>query len=285
LYAIYINEFLRNGSTVTTEEKMYDIPAYYPEHEMLIDPKVKTEMGKASTFEFSMEVSNPWYSCLMQMRTRMRVVYDGKTIFYGRVLSIDTDLYGKRSVHCEGALAFFNDTLMEATKEDEREKISLETYVSDLITTHNNLVEEWKRFELGEVPGNYSNAVNDEQKLSEEDDKKFGTSSWTSIMNCLEELTSQYGGYWNARYENGKNYIDWLKDYINPTKNNQPIEVGSNVVDLSNTVDLNNIFTILIPEGSKNGESIYLDDHLKHTVKTPVVTPKDEGEEEEEPET
>lgn len=279
MYTVYVNEFLRNGSVVTTEETMFSIPGDYLEEEMIEDPKVKNEMGKADTFEFAMEPDNPWYSSLLQMKSRFRVDLDGTTIFFGRVLSITTDMYGKKTVHCEGALAFLLDTLMISTKEEERVEISLPAYIESLIDSHNNLTENWKHFELGEVPGHYSSGIADEQKVVETQNKKFGAGSWTSILNCLEEITSKYGGYLRARHVNGTNYIDLLRYYFKPVKNNQPLRVGENIVDISNTVDVNGLFTALIPEGQAKGKPLYLDDPRSYTVKTPVVKPKEEEEE------
>ena len=280
MFTVYINEFLRNGSVITTQERMFDIPGMYPEDEMIVDPRVKNELGKADTLEFSMEPSNPWYSSLLQMRTRFRVDYDGQTIFFGRVLSIDTDMYGKRMVHCEGALAFLIDTLMLPVKEEERQKISIGQYISDLIGSHNNLTESWKHFELGEVPGHYSNSILPEQRIVEPNLRKFGASSWTSILNCLEELTSKYGGYLRARHVNGTNYIDWLRNYYNPSINNQTLHIGDNIIDISNSIDVNGLFTALIPEGTKNGKPIYVDDPRPYTVSVPVRKKKKPDEEE-----
>lgn len=262
-------------------ELMYEIPGDYPEEELLIDPKVKNEMGKAGTLEFAMQPCNPWYTALMQMRTRLRVDLDQNTIFYGRVLSIDTDMYGKRTVHCEGALAFLLDTLMESTKEEERQKITLEAYVKSLVDSHNNVVgdETWKKFGYGEIPGFYSSSIKSEQKPVETEEKKFGTSSWTSVLNCFEDLTSKYGGYLRATHKNGVNYLDWLRYYYNPVKNDQPLQVGENIVDLSSTVDVNGMFTALIPEGTKNGKSLYMDDPRAYTVQVPVRRRKETGEE------
>ena len=265
------------GRLVETEELMYELPADYPDENTLVDPKVKNEMGKAGSFDFSMEQDNPWYSSLCQMTTLMRVKYNDETIFYGRVLAIDTDMWGKRTVHCEGALAFLLDTMMEATKEEERKKISLNTYVKDLIDTHNKLVndEPSKKFEYGQIPGYYSNNIPSVMRPETATDRKFGSGSWTSVMNCLEDLTSKYGGYWRARYndEDDKLYLDWLCNFFDPEVINQPLVVTENVIDMSNTVDVNGIFTVLIPEGSKNGDSLYLDDKPK-TVRKVKVTPQ-----------
>ena len=276
MYSVYIRHFaapsnwLDPGIIHDEEYLMCELPAEYPEDEILIEPKVKTEMGKAGSFEFSMEMNSPFYSSLQQITTLIRVKYDDETIFYGRVLAIDTDMWGKRKVHCEGALAFLLDTLIMATKEEERKKITLETYVKDLIDSHNGLVTDDpnKHFEYGQIPGYYSPEIPAVMK-PESETRKFGTSSWTSTMNCLEDLTSKYGGYWRARYNDndGKLYLDWLLNMFDPETNNQPIRLTENVVDMNNTVDVNGIFTVLIPEGTKNGKSLYLDD-IPKTIRT-----------------
>lgn len=276
MYGIYIRHFVapegwnNAGRVVEDEHLIYELPAEYPGDEMLIDPKVKNEMGKAGSFEFSMEQTNPFYNSLFQMTTMIRVKYDDDTIFYGRVLAIDTDMWGKRKVHCEGALAFLIDTLIMATKEEERDKITLEQYVKDLIDSHNGLVTDDanKKFEYGEIPGYYSSNIPSSMKPVGET-RKFGVGSWTSTMNCLEELTSKYGGYWRARYKesNGKLYLDWLLNMFDPVTNNQPVRLTDNVIDMNNTVDVNGIFTVLIPEGSKDGKPLYLDDIPKTVTK------------------
>lgn len=281
MFQVYIRHFNPpvgwGGSGIVEQEHlMYEIPHDYSEGDILIDPKVKTEMGKAGSFEFAMEQNNPWYGSLEQMSTMMRVKFDDETIFFGRVLAIDTDMWGKRSVHCEGALAFLLDTLIIATREDDREKISLETYVKDLIDSHNNLVEENKKFSYGQIPGYYSLGLPSEMK-PKTDTQKYGTGSWTSTMNCLEDLTSKYGGYWRCRYgeNDGKLYLDWLLNYFDPVVCNQPLRVSENIINMSGTVDVNGIFTAFIPEGTKNGKSLYLDDIPKTIIKVPVKRKKE----------
>lgn len=290
MYKVYIRHFYppagREGSrysdnpTIAEEEElMVEMPSDFPSDEMIIDPKVKNEMGKAGSFEFSMELANPWYTSLCQMTTLFRVVFDDETIFFGRVLAIDTDLWGKRQVHCEGALAFLLDTLIIATKEDEREEISMRTYVKDLIDSHNSLMADDpnKQFSYGQIPGYYSSRIPSNMR-PEEENRKFGSGSWTSTMNCLEDLTSKYGGYWRARFndEDGKLYLDWLLNYFDPEVCEQPIQVANNVISLSSTVDVNGIFTVFIPEGVKDGKPLYLDDIPKTVVKVPLPKKKKE---------
>jgi hypothetical protein len=68
MFQVYIRHFLAPkgqsdmGRLVETEELMYELPADYPDENTLIDPKVKNEMGKAGSFDFSMEQDNPCFS-------------------------------------------------------------------------------------------------------------------------------------------------------------------------------------------------------------------------------
>lgn len=286
MYKIYIRRFLAPsdwpdaGVLHEEEQLIYEIPSAFETDYAFLDPKVKNEMGKAGSFEFGMESSNPWYSSLLQLKSMMRVVYDDETVFFGRVLTIDTDMWGKRKVHCEGALAFLLDTMMEPVKEEDREKIGLKKYVEDLINSHNRVLtdEPAKKFELGEVYGHYSSSIEEYMKPDYDGvERKFGVGSWTSTLNCLEDLTSKYGGYWRARYndQDGKLYLDWLRDVFDPNVIDQPLELADNIVDMSESVDVNGIFTVLIPEGTKNGQSLYLDDVPK-TIKKVKVTEKPE---------
>ena len=242
------------------EQPVYSIPSFMPENEILIDPVVKNEMGKAGSFEFAIQVNNPIYNAIEQMKTMFTVDYDGNNIFHGRVLTVETDIWGQKKIHCEGAMAFLLDTLIMPTKKDERQEIDLRTYLNDLIDSHNSLVDGSKAFTLGEI----STRVPLDEKY------KFGNESWTSTLNCLEELISKYGGYFRVRHYGGTNYLDWLFDFYDSAINSQPIMLGKNLIDMSNNIDVNGIFTVLIPEGKKNGKPLYLDDIPKTVTKVPV---------------
>ena len=65
------------------------------------------------------------------MRTLVRVEYDGDTIFYGRVLTIDRDMFRSRTIHCEGAFTFFMDSVFQGEKNGFT--ITLHEYLQKLI--------------------------------------------------------------------------------------------------------------------------------------------------------
>ena len=264
MFDIYIKNYKSGSSFITTETLLYSIPHEYDEENLLTDPKVTGEMGKAGSFEFSMNPGHPYYDSLCQMKTLFRIVYDGDTIFRGRVLTIDAGHFtGVKNVHCEGDLAFFLDSQMEGIADDKRSKTTALAYFQSILSTHNSQMSEGgmtdKQFVLGEVPGNYSNSIEVAQKLNPDSDYRYGSGSWRDSQSALNELTNGFGGYIRTRYQNGSVYVDWLDNYFRPAINPQTIEVYENLIDINSNSEVNNIFTALIPVGSKDGQPLYID--------------------------
>ena len=264
MFDIYIKDFNQNGKLVTTETLVQSIPSATQSELKLISPTVKAEMGNAEQFNFSIEGGTKFYDAFNQMKTFMRVVYDGDTIFYGRVLTIENSFTGNRKLRLEGPLAFLNDTSIEGQKEEGRENISVNAYLSKIIDNHNTMCGDSKRsFNLGEVPGNYHSASSEQQIQNAE--RKFGQDGWTDSKGAIEDLRSHYGGYLRVRCNGHKNsngtysddghYLDWLNHYFNTSENSQAIEVGKNVIDISTSTEIDNIFTVVIPIGNSKSTS------------------------------
>lgn len=80
------------------------------------NPKLHIEVNAAGTLVFEMSSTNVAYSRIIPMVTELHVLKDNqkthdKHIWFGRVLTIDTDLYGTKTIHCEGGLAYLNDCI------------------------------------------------------------------------------------------------------------------------------------------------------------------------------
>ena len=262
----YIQNYSWNNSVVTTETKFHEVP--FNGEPPITNPKVKNEIGKAGSFEFGLEMNSPYYNAMLQMKTILRVTYFGYTIFRGRVLTIDKTLARTRTVHCEGDFAFLLDSHQIATKEDTRPEIGVLTYLQQIITQHNTDMgdENIKKFTLGEVPGQYTNAAAAAQRVNIPTDKatqKFGDSSWNTSMDRIEGLLSDFGGYFRTRYnaQTGVTYLDWFDKYYNATTNTQTIEVTKNLIDLSGPTEVENLFTIVIPVGKKNSDNVFISDY------------------------
>ena len=265
MFDIYIKDFNQNGNVVTQETLVQTIPAENEGALKLISPVVKNEMGKSEMLDFSIESGTVFYDAFLQMKTYIRIVYDGDTIFYGRVLTIDNSGFrGTRKIRCEGPLTFLLDSPVEGTQETGRKSMSVHDYMQYLISNHNDYVgSSNKNFVLGEVPGQYSNNISDEQKLPNTS-RKYGSDSWTDTKSALEDLRSHYGGYFRTRASSIGNNIalDWLNHYFNSTVNTQTIEVGKNILDISDITEIDNVFTAIIPIGKSSGNSsnnLYID--------------------------
>ena len=274
LIEIYIKNYSSGGSVVTTETLLQSVP-FAPGSIPIIEPKVKGELGKAGSFEFKMEPNHPFYSSLLQMKTIMRVVYAGNVIFRGRVLTIDADMYGSKSIHCEGDFAFLLDTPQEGTKEDTRPSISVSEYLEQVVAAHNAKCGDTdKQFTLGEYPGHYSEGIATEQQIKPSDEQvyqQYGSSSWNTSMDRFEDILGIFGGYWRTRYVSSGGtttvYLDWLNEYYRDTGATQTIEVAKNLIDMSETTEVDNLFTVVIPIGKRESEDIFITDYW------PVVDP------------
>lgn len=256
MFKIYIKDFNQNGRIISTETLVEEIPAKEPGELKFISPIVKAEMGNVEGLDFSIQAGTKFFDAFLQMKTYIRVVYDGTTIFYGRVLTIDNNPFkGTRKVRCEGPLSFLMDSAVEGKEEEARPTISVLDYMNQLINNHNSFInnETNKRFQLGEVPGQYSGSVSSDQRISNES-RKFGADGWTDTKAALEDLRSHYGGYFRVRMGTigSKLTLDWMDHYFNNTVIDQAVEVGKNILDISDVTEVDNIFTAIIPIGRTN---------------------------------
>lgn len=261
VYSIYIKNYNMDGTFHNQETLMYTVPMEYEEPNALIDPKIVSEMGKAGSLDFNMAFGHPYFNALIQMKTIFRVEYDGKTIFRGRVLTVNAGhMSGNKAVHCEGDFAFFLDSQIEGEDDKTRPKTDVLTYLQKLVANHNAQMSENgpsdKTFVLGEVPGQYTSATTSDQRVTADSNYQYGSTSWKDTQSELTSLANSYGGCFRTRYQNGTTYLDWVDGYYNPTVNPQVIELGENLLDVTSNSEVSNLFTALIPVGSSGGKKL-----------------------------
>ena len=282
MFDIYIKDFNKDGQLITEETLVQTIPAEKAGDLKITNPIVKNDLGNAESFNFGIEGGTKFYDAFNQMKTFMRVVYDGDTIFYGRILTIDNGFFGTRSLRCEGPLAFLNDSSIEGVKEESRPQKTINAYFQELIDNHNSQLNDSRRsFTLGEIPGLYTSAVSEDQQVVKNADvdkkkRKYGSDSWSDTKGLIEELRSHYGGYLRVRcpgHQNGNKYvdeghiIDWMNHYFSTGEISQTVEVGKNIIDISSSTEVDNIFTVVIPIGNtKTKTSETVDGEKKSTT-------------------
>lgn len=266
MYDVYIKNYKSGNSIITTETKIFGVPLNddtigFP----MSRPNVKGSEDSADSFDFSMENTSPYYDSFLELKTLLRVEYDGDTIFDGRVLTIDgSTIYQTKTVHCEGSFGYMNDSQYEGIQEKRKSKITWSEYYNRLINNHNTMVgtdNPEKVITRGTVTIDGSTTFTPTTET-----RQYEPSSWTKTSSLISSLVSEFGGHIRTRYQNGTRYLDWYKYYARDLGVNRPtVEVGVNIVDLSTSdSNIDNLFTYCIPIGASNsnGEPVYVDGYV-----------------------
>lgn len=230
---------------------------YDPRDEELfvLNPKCNLEANRVGDASFSMVSTHPYFDVLRKKRSIFEIRQDNEPIFRGRMTEDTKDFNNTKLVDLEGILSFFNDSIVRpfAFPEDVIEDADyieasktgnvVEFFLKSLIDNHNSQVQEFQRFNLGDVtvsdPNNYlSRSSTDYLK------------TWEVLKTKLFE--SGIGGYICIRYEEDGNYIDYLEDF--ELTNAQPITYGENLLDLSSNSDSSETYSAIIPLGKRKNE-------------------------------
>lgn len=224
-----------------------------------ISPKLTVEFGKAGSLEFSLPSVNPAYNSLEQLKTILIVQQDNTEIFRGRVLSNKLNFYNTRDIYTEGDLAYLVDSVQKA----EKYSGSAKALFSSIIVKHNQMVgDAEKQFTVGDIEVDDRDVylAGKSEDITDKETNNFNyrqialnsiAEEWQTTFDYIEKCLIEYcGGYLRTRYVNGTTYIDWLKDYTSSAS--QTIEVGRNVLDFSEEVNVEDLFTVLIPLGDDN---------------------------------
>jgi len=215
-------------------------------------PKVNLEVNKVGSCTFTVLPTHPLYSSLLKLKTIIQVFDDDEEIFRGRVLNDDIDFYNKKSITCEGELAYLNDSICGILYGDPGATYdSVEQWLSLLLGFHNGTVfgvggDDEKTFTLGEV-SDFGNHVPSEQTDP-------GVTTWSIIES---DFINNYGGFIRLRREDGVRYFDYVDD-LNQYSS-QVIEFGKNLLDLSQHITAENLFTRLFPYGANKNVHLSTD--------------------------
>lgn len=223
-------------------------PALFDEKYQVINPELQLEVNKAGSLTFTMPPCNAMWGNLKKLTSIITVEQDGIEIFRGRVMNDETDTYKQRSVYCEGELAYLLDSI-QRPYEFSGNAIDL---FQQLVTNHNESVNAEKRFTIGNIT-----AVDENTEAAI--DASGHSDTFTEIN---DRLLNAYGGYIRIRHENGTSYIDYLSKAGDD--NTQPIQLGVNLLDLKESINAEDVFTVLIPTGAmQNGDDGRFTDLLK----------------------
>ena len=225
---------------------------------IITKPKLTLEMGKAGSFEFSIPPTNRFYSRLQQLKTIITVEYDDIEIFRGRVLTNSRGFNNVRKIYCEGNLAY----LVDSVQKGEKYSGTTHDLFRRIVANHNSRVEAEKQFTVGNITIEnreiFIAGTSDE--IQDIETKKFDykqiainsmVDDWNTSFDYIQNTIIDYcGGYLRTRRVGNTTYLDLLKDYGSTSI--QKIEFGKNLIDLTEEVKAEDVFTVLIPLGDDN---------------------------------
>lgn len=209
---------------------------------ILINPKIKSALNDAGSFEFGISPLHEFYDAIKRRRTIVSVLENGKEIFCGEVREENKSGNLKKQVYCVGELAFLYDSIQPQA---EYHDISPRSLLSTWLDIHNSqMTEESKKFYVGIVTVHDTN------------DSLYRFTNYESTLDAIKEkLVGKIGGYLKIRKVNGKKYLDWLTIETYGKICEQAVEFGENLLDYSENITASDIYTALIPLGARIEES------------------------------
>ncbi len=201
----------------------------------VLNPKLTMEVNKSGSLEFVVPHNNPRYDSIQKLKSIVQVFDNDEEIFRGRVLHDTKDFYRRKSVYCEGELAFLLDSIQRTYDYQG----TVEGLFRQYITNHNSEVEDNKRFVVGDI------TVTDKNNYIHYSSTQY-PNTWDELN---KKLIDTHGGYIRTRLQNGVRYIDYIQDYTHHAT--QTIEFGVNMLDISEYINADEVFTVLIPLGAK----------------------------------
>lgn len=215
-----------------------DIYGNYPEL-TLLSPKVDIKLNEAGTCDFVMPYNHKYYDASHILTSDVEIYEDDDLIWYGRVLENAVAMNKNKTISCEGAMAFFIDSIQRPYI---FEQTTVHMFFRYLVSIHNGQVPENRQFTVGTI--------------TIDDKIIYRELNYETTKDAIENMClNAEGGYLVFRKENGVNYVDWLTDI--PYIGSQPIQFGLNITDINNHVNGANVVTVIIPLGKEiNGTKL-----------------------------
>lgn len=200
----------------------------------VFSPKLVEELNKADSLDYTLPPNNELYDAVTKLKTIITVYQHNEEIFRGRVLYDEKDFYKQKRTTCEGELNF----LLDSKQRPYTFSGKASALFKKLIENHNSRVESTKQFTIGNIT---AAKAGDEVYCDSKD-----------YPSTLDEINAQiidsFGGYLKVRGNGNTRYIDWLEEY--GTTNTQTIEFGVNLLDITEYISAEDIYTVLIPLGA-----------------------------------
>lgn len=216
---------------------------YYPGDEKLViyNSKLEQALNDAGTFEFTITKNNPLYDEIYPRVSSVRITKNDTEIFFGQVRTSEEVLEGEKDVFCVGELSFLYDSIQPQKRYQD---YTPQQFFNELVTNHNNQVEDDKKFRPGKVT------------VTDPNDSLYRFTNFEDTLTDIrDKLCDSLNGYLRIRKSEGNRYIDLLRLEDYGKYSDQPIKFGYNLLDFVKKDSGEAIYTALIPLGARLDES------------------------------
>lgn len=216
---------------------------YYPGDEKLViyNSKLEQALNDAGTFEFTITKNNPLYDEIYPRVSSVRITKNDTEIFCGQVRTSEEVLEGEKDVSCVGELSFLYDSIQPQKRYQD---YTPQQFFNELVTNHNNQVEDDKKFRPGKVT------------VTDPNDSLYRFTNFEDTLTDIrDKLCDSLNGYLRIRKSEGNRYIDLLRLEDYGKYSDQPIKFGYNLLDFVKKDSGEAIYTALIPLGARLDES------------------------------
>lgn len=216
---------------------------YYPGDEKLViyNSKLEQALNDAGTFEFTITKNNPLYDEIYPRVSSVRITKNDTEIFFGQVRTSEEVLEGEKDVSCVGELSFLYDSIQPQKRYQD---YTPQQFFNELVTNHNNQVEDDKKFRPGKVT------------VTDPNDSLYRFTNFEDTLTDIrDKLCDSLNGYLRIRKSEGNRYIDLLRLEDYGKYSDQPIKFGYNLLDFLKKDSGEAIYTALIPLGARLDES------------------------------
>lgn len=212
---------------------------------MVMNCVCKLEVNKTGSLVFYVVPNHPNRDKIKKFISEIRLYQNDEVLFYGRVLNIEIYIDNLMCVECEGELAQLIDSVQRAKKYDfgTIQDNVIQSYLVWLLNNHNAQCPAEKSFLLGDVT------------VTAPNNKLIAVTNYENTLDIINnQLIKQYGGYLTiTRNELGQRFLNYFKEAT--VASSQTIEFGKNIIDLTQTINGESIYTALIPLGAKEDNS------------------------------
>lgn len=224
----------------------------------LLSGTITTELNRAGTFDFQIPPTNLCYkdNKFKKMISEVEVFWNGDRLFRGRILDETRSFLGQINYKCEGWMSVLNDSIvipeqLGLTGDDEKGiTTTVATMFTALINLHNSQMGNSgfnvnKKFPTIEVKGAFAS--------------KSVNFPWPSNEKTLDYIQSnllsndEVGGM--LQVESNAIYLVDMNDNTYKVNAKQEIRQGVNLLDLTQTIDATEVYTIIYATG-KDGLKI-----------------------------